>query len=82
LHSDLKQLFTFRDEIAHSQPDHGNRYQRLRRHRGQNFVLEVTPEQIRAQIQLGEQCHSALDFIPNYIPRGVAAPPDAPNETG
>ncbi len=53
--------------IAHSYPDHGDRYRRLRRVGGRNEVLLVTQEKIAEELQRGIECHSALRFITVYL---------------
>jgi hypothetical protein len=77
LWSDLGRLFDYRDSIAHSQPDHGDRFNRLRRHKGENQPVVVTPDQIAEQVQLGKQCHSALDFIPIHLYGFDRRPPES-----
>ena len=43
----LRLLFKYRDVIAHSYPNHGNRYRRLRRVRGRrNEIVLVTEQKI------------------------------------
>jgi hypothetical protein len=67
LPANLKQLFDYRDLIAHSAPDHGDRYRRLRRVRGSNEVVIVTQEQVDREWQRGIECQSALRFITVYL---------------
>ena len=43
LWSDLGRLFDYRNSIAHSQPDHGDRFNRLRRYKGENQPVVVIP---------------------------------------
>jgi hypothetical protein len=63
----LRKLFRYRDIIAHSYPDHGNRYRRFRRRRGRNEIVIVTHEKIAEEWQRGIECHSALHFITVYL---------------
>ena len=72
----LRQLFKYRDIIAHSYPDHGDRYRRLRRAGGRNEVVLVTQEKIAEEWQRGIECHSALHFITVYL-SGLAEPPSS-----
>jgi hypothetical protein len=67
--AELRQLFTYRDKIAHSRPDHGDRYHRLRRHRGVNERITVTEEELAVELDRGMRCESALTFIPGYVRR-------------
>ena len=53
--------------IAHSYPDRGDRYRRLRRVGGRNEVLLVTQEKIAEELQRRIECHSALRFITVYL---------------
>jgi hypothetical protein len=64
---DLTRLFKVRDTIAHSQPDHGDRFHRLLRRRGRNESVTFTPECVLEEIALGMRCHSAMEFIPRYL---------------
>ena len=64
---ELALLFKFRNIIAHSKPDHGDRYRRLRRREGKNELVEVTAEQVTREIQRGKVCHSALQSFPIYL---------------
>lgn len=64
---ELARMFEYRDAIAHSQPDHGDRFNRLRRHRGTNETVTVSPERMSREIARGMRCQSALDFIPLYL---------------
>jgi hypothetical protein len=73
LATELKKLFDYRDTIAHSQPDHGDRYNRLRRRDGRNERVSVTEEGLAAELDRGIKCHSALAFIPEYVARARAA---------
>jgi hypothetical protein len=77
LWSDLGRLFDYRDSIAHSQPDHGDRFNRLRCYKGENQPVVVSPDQIAEQVQLGKQCHSALDFIPIHLYGFDRRPPES-----
>lgn len=63
----LRQLFKYRDVIAHSYPDHGDRYRRLRRVDGRNEVVLVTQQKIAEELQRGIECHSALRYITVYL---------------
>lgn len=63
----LRLLFKYRDVIAHSYPDHGDRWRRLRRVGGANEVVVVTPERVEAEWQRGIECQSALRFITEYL---------------
>jgi hypothetical protein len=63
----LRQLFQYRDVIAHSYPDHGDRYRRLRRVGGRNEVVAVTQQKITEEWQRGIECHSALRFMMVYL---------------
>jgi hypothetical protein len=75
----LRLLFNYRDVIAHSYPDHGDRYRRLRRVRGHNEIVLVTQQKIAEEWQRGIECHSALRFIMVYL-SGLAEPSaEAPN---
>jgi hypothetical protein len=67
LPSKLKQLFDYRDKIAHSAPDHGDRYRRFRRVGGVNEVVIVTQEEVDREWQRGIECQSALRFITVYL---------------
>jgi hypothetical protein len=66
---ELRRVFEYRDKFAHSQPDHGDRYHRLRRHRGVNERVTVTEAELAAELDRGMRCHSALAFIPQYVKR-------------
>jgi hypothetical protein len=63
----LRLLFKYRDVIAHSYPDHGDRYRRLRRIHGRNEVVLVTDQKIAEEWQRGIECQSALRFIMIYL---------------
>jgi hypothetical protein len=65
--AELKKLFDYRDKIAHSQPDHGDRYHRLRRRHGVNVHVTVTEEELTAELDRGMRCHSALDGLPYHV---------------
>ena len=72
----LRLLFNYRDVIAHSYPDHGDRYRRLRRVRGHNEIVLVTHQKIAEEWQRGIECQSALRFMMVYL-SGVAERPDS-----
>ena len=63
----LRQLFKYRDVIAHSYPDHGDRCRRLRRVGGRNEVVVVTQQKIAEEWQRGIECQSALRFMLLYL---------------
>jgi hypothetical protein len=69
LDAELGKLFDYRDGIAHSQPDHGDRYNRLRRRHGRDERFNITEEELAAELDRGMRCHSALTFIPDYVKR-------------
>jgi hypothetical protein len=72
----LRLLFNYRDVIAHSYPDHGDRYRRLRRVHGRNEIELVTREKIDEEWQRGIECQSALRFIMVYL-SGLPERPDS-----
>jgi len=71
--AELRTLFDYRDTIAHSQPDHGDRYTRFRRRHGVNERVTVTEEELVAELDRGMKCHSALAYIPNHVKRPASS---------
>lgn len=74
LASELDELSTFRNRVAHSQPDHGNPLRRLRRANGRNQpVWLITEEEVRAQRGRGMACQSQLAFVTMRVMGDVEA---------
>jgi hypothetical protein len=69
LGAELKKLFAFRDAVAHSSPDHGDRFRRFRRRRARNEVIEISRETLAEQLDRGMQCQSAVFGLPDYLLR-------------
>lgn len=59
----LARLFDFRDRVAHSQPLHGQRFERVRRVKARNVPFIIDDDEMAAAWARGILCHSALTGI-------------------
>ena len=60
-------LFEYRDKIAHSQPDRGDRYNRIRRRHGLEERFAVTEEELTAELDRGMRCQSTLTSVSIWL---------------
>jgi hypothetical protein len=68
---ELQKLFDFRNAVAHSAPDHGDRFRRRRRRGTRNEVFEITADELAEQMHRGMGCHSAVWGLPMYLRRDL-----------
>ncbi|TDD56840.1 hypothetical protein E1263_25000 [Kribbella antibiotica] len=64
---ELQKLFDFRNAVAHSAPDHGNRFSRKRRRAARNEVFEISADELAEQMHRGMRCQSAVWGLPTYL---------------
>jgi hypothetical protein len=86
LAADLAVLRRFRNELTHTVAYRGNPLQRVKRRRGQNELITVTPELIAEHLERGMRCQSALHLVPLHVeqhpPADVVRPSSGTGEPG
>jgi hypothetical protein len=63
----LKKLVQFRNKIAHSRPLRGDFFNRVKREKGADVLIRITPEELAEHLDLSMALQSQLSFLPLYL---------------